>query len=339
MKIEIQNFIDKIIKSSRVTDREGLCVIQGKLAWSVSVHLNLLNDDGNVFDAFFLAAILALKNTRLPEVSLSKNSIKINTEKVKYLNVHHLPICTTFYFISDSKAKPQPGDDDAELPAILDASSQEEKLCSARLSIVLNAYGDLCGMTTLGALEIGADRADEEDLEEEENPDAMMALIEKGYDMEELMGYLDEAQKVTKNVTKIVREQWQKRGEGYGMLEMELAGKAKGAKGARKGASSQDFISKINQEMEENRRLHPTSEDDAEMQRYEKEEEYDDKLIQMIHDSHDRKVADQRLAIRGQSEGAQRGSKARDERMRGRDRDEEEAAAASKRRAEREREE
>jgi len=73
MKIEIQNFIDKIVKSSRVTDREGLCIIQGKLAWSVTVTLNLLNDDGNVFDAFFLAAMLALKNTRMPEVSISKN--------------------------------------------------------------------------------------------------------------------------------------------------------------------------------------------------------------------------------------------------------------------------
>ena len=75
MKIEIQNFIDKIIKSSRVTDREGLCIIQGKLVWSVSVNLTLLNDDGNVFDAFFLSAILALKNTRMPEVSIYKNQI------------------------------------------------------------------------------------------------------------------------------------------------------------------------------------------------------------------------------------------------------------------------
>ena len=40
---------------------------------SRSVTLNLLNDDGNVFDAFFLAAMLALKNTRMPEVSISKN--------------------------------------------------------------------------------------------------------------------------------------------------------------------------------------------------------------------------------------------------------------------------
>ena len=70
MKIEISNFIDKVLKSSRATDREGLCIIQGKLAWSLTVELQLVNDDGNLVDAFFLAAILALKNTRLPEVTM-----------------------------------------------------------------------------------------------------------------------------------------------------------------------------------------------------------------------------------------------------------------------------
>jgi len=46
--------------------------------WSVTVNLYLLNDDGNSFDAFFLAAIMALKNTRLPEVSMTRDKLKIN---------------------------------------------------------------------------------------------------------------------------------------------------------------------------------------------------------------------------------------------------------------------
>jgi exosome complex RNA-binding protein Rrp42 (RNase PH superfamily) len=73
MKIEIQSFIEKITRNSRATDKEGLCIISGKLVWSITVQLNLINDDGNSFDAFFLAAILALKNTRLPEVTLTRN--------------------------------------------------------------------------------------------------------------------------------------------------------------------------------------------------------------------------------------------------------------------------
>ena len=140
-KIEIQNFIEKITRSSRATDKEGLCIIQGKLVWSVTVTLQLLNDDGNTFDAFFLAAILALKNTRLPEVSLKKDKIIINDAKLKYMNVHHMPIPTTFYFLKDMAEKP-----------IVDASSKEERLCVSRLSIVMNSYEDICGMATLGSL-------------------------------------------------------------------------------------------------------------------------------------------------------------------------------------------
>lgn len=78
MRVEISNFIDKVIRSSRATDSEGLCIIQGKLAWSLTVELQLVNDDGNLMDAFFLAAVLALKNTRLPEVSLKNDQVIIS---------------------------------------------------------------------------------------------------------------------------------------------------------------------------------------------------------------------------------------------------------------------
>ena len=101
MRIAIASFIEKVIRSSRATDAEGLCIIQGKLAWSLSVELQLVNDDGNLMDAFFLAAVLALKNTRLPEVSMKKDQLKISNDPTKqhYINVHHIPVCTTFYYI------------------------------------------------------------------------------------------------------------------------------------------------------------------------------------------------------------------------------------------------
>jgi len=55
------------------------------------------------------------------------------------------------------------------LRPIVDVNSTEEKLCQSRLSIVLNSYGDLCGMTTLGALEIGGKMANSEESEEAES--------------------------------------------------------------------------------------------------------------------------------------------------------------------------
>jgi exosome complex component RRP45 len=140
LRFDIAQFIDKVAKSSRATDRESLCIVQGKLVWSVQVDLFLLNDDGNLVDAFFLASILALLNTRLPEVAISRDSIKINNDKLKPLNVHHLPVCTSFYFVDTTP--------------IVDPTAKEEKIASARLSICMNIFEDLCGMTTLGSLEI-----------------------------------------------------------------------------------------------------------------------------------------------------------------------------------------
>jgi exosome complex RNA-binding protein Rrp42 (RNase PH superfamily) len=145
MRIELQNFLDKVVRNSRASDKEGLCIIQGKLVWSVNVNLYLLNDDGNSFDALFLAAILALKNTRVPEVSLYRDKIKIDDSKLKYLNVHHLPVPTSFYFIRGF----------SEIP-IVDPTTKEEKLSDSRLSIVVNSYEDICGITSLGSLNLGA---------------------------------------------------------------------------------------------------------------------------------------------------------------------------------------
>ena len=134
MRIEISSFIDKVLKQSRATDREGLCIVQGKLAWSLSVELQLINDDGNLIDAFFLAAVLALKNTRLPEVSMKGDQIRVSNTKSNYINVHHLPVSTTFYFIPR-----------VDFP-IVDACAKEERLATARLSICMNVFEDVCGM-------------------------------------------------------------------------------------------------------------------------------------------------------------------------------------------------
>jgi exosome complex component RRP45 len=130
MRVDISRFIDKVLKSSRAIDRESLCIVQGRLVWSVQVDLFLLNEDGNLMDACFLATVLSLKNTRLPEVTIRKDRIRINEEKVKYLNVHHIPVCTTFYFIEGLEKY------------IVDANAKEEKLSSARLSICMNLWNE-----------------------------------------------------------------------------------------------------------------------------------------------------------------------------------------------------
>jgi exosome complex component RRP45 len=135
--------IYKILKQSRAVDKEGLCIVSGRIVWSVQINIFLLNEDGNLMDACFLLTILALMNTKVPEVAVSKDKIKVDYEKVRYLNVHHVPVCSTFYYLED-----------VEKP-VIDANGKEEKLAIAKLSIVTNIFSDLCGMTTFGCLEVG----------------------------------------------------------------------------------------------------------------------------------------------------------------------------------------
>jgi exosome complex component RRP45 len=228
MKVEIQSFIEKITRNSRATDKEGLCIISGKLVWSITVQLNLINDDGNSFDAFFLAAILALKNTRLPEVTLVRNKLMINDDKLKYLNVHHIPVSTTFYFMQDLPEVP-----------ILDVNGKEERLCKSRLSIAMNAYEDICGMSTLGALNLGGN----EESEDLHLPNMnQMALFK----------CMETALKKTKIITQLVRASWDSKDKNFGLLEIAK-------KPLRPDAKSQkQFIERLNEELEQNRKSHPS---------------------------------------------------------------------------------
>jgi len=86
--------------------------------------------------------------------------------------VHHLPICTTFYFIPKVD---QP---------IVDACAKEERLATARLSICMNMFEDVCGMQTLGQMDI---------------------------DPLQLLECTRDSLQITKTTTKIVRQAWEQR--------------------------------------------------------------------------------------------------------------------------------
>ena len=186
MRIDISRFIDKVLKSSRAIDRESLCIVQGRLVWNLQVDLYVLNEDGNLVDACFLAAVACLMNTKLPEVTLAGPSkIRINDQKVRNLNVHHIPVCTSFYFIDGvSSTKP-----------IVDATAKEEKLSKSRLSICMNIFEDLCGMTTLGSLEV--------------SPKTLLACT-------------DQAIHLTKDITRRLREAYSTR-SSLSLLDFSLS--------------------------------------------------------------------------------------------------------------------
>ncbi|HJO42776.1 MAG TPA: hypothetical protein QF508_05160 [Candidatus Thalassarchaeaceae archaeon] len=64
--IELGRVVDRGIRESGCINTEDLCIIPGEKAWQVILDLFAISDDGNLFDAFALAAIAALKSATVP---------------------------------------------------------------------------------------------------------------------------------------------------------------------------------------------------------------------------------------------------------------------------------
>ena len=64
--IELGRVVDRGIRESGCIDVDDLCIIPGEKAWQVILDLHAISDDGNLFDAFALAGIAALRNATIP---------------------------------------------------------------------------------------------------------------------------------------------------------------------------------------------------------------------------------------------------------------------------------
>ena len=64
--IEMGRVVDRGIRESGCIDTSGLCILPGEKAWQVILDLFAISDDGNMFDAFALAAIAALRTATVP---------------------------------------------------------------------------------------------------------------------------------------------------------------------------------------------------------------------------------------------------------------------------------
>ncbi len=128
--IELSRVVDRGVRESKAIDFKKLCIKKGEKVWIGFVDIYILNYDGNLFDACSLAAISALKNSKLPKIDLEYNIIK--KEYSKPIDLKYLPIMTTFYKIGST--------------IVLDPILAEEKASTARLSISCSDENTLCAM-------------------------------------------------------------------------------------------------------------------------------------------------------------------------------------------------
>ncbi|XP_010266625.1 PREDICTED: exosome complex component RRP45B-like [Nelumbo nucifera] len=142
--VELGRIIDRGLRESRAIDTESLCVLAGKLVWSIRVDLHILDNGGNLVDAANIAALAALLTFRRPECTLGGEDgqeVIIHPPEVKEplpLTIHHLPIAVTFAFFGDGNT------------VVIDPTHNEEAVMGGRMTATLNTNGDVCAVQKAG---------------------------------------------------------------------------------------------------------------------------------------------------------------------------------------------
>ncbi|MCB9359466.1 exosome complex protein Rrp42 [Candidatus Woesearchaeota archaeon] len=132
--IELARVTDRGIRESKAIDTKRLCIEEGKHAWGVIVDICPINAAGNLFDAASIAALAALKNTKLPETDKIDDRLIVNYKKKtdESLPLTKLPIAITINKIEGF--------------LLVDPTSAEEKAVDTRLTVASMDNGELCAL-------------------------------------------------------------------------------------------------------------------------------------------------------------------------------------------------
>lgn len=158
--IEMGRVIDRGIRESGFIDFKKLCIEEGEKAWQVFVDIYAVNDDGNVFDAAALAALIALGHAKMPVYDKEQDKIEHElSEESLPLDEKAMSFNLTLHKIGEE--------------IVVDPSMDEEVVSEYRLSV---AIGDGDGKARITALQKGKEGAiGTEDMEK------ILKLVEDKY--------------------------------------------------------------------------------------------------------------------------------------------------------------
>lgn len=118
--IELARVVDRGIRESKFINLEKLCIKEGEKVYGTFVDIHILNNDGNLIDASFLASIFALKNTKIPKYDMEKDEI-IRGEYIGNLEVNNFPVMITICEFNGNY--------------LIDPNYDEEKLIENKISV------------------------------------------------------------------------------------------------------------------------------------------------------------------------------------------------------------
>ena len=135
--IELSRVVDRGIRESLVIDTKKLCLKKGESVWMVFIDIYPINDAGNLFDASAIAAIAALRDTKIPV--LKDNKVDYKKKGTKSLPLSGLPLECTVHMIGNKM--------------LIDPTYEEEEISEARLTVA-TIDKNLCAMQKGGSREL-----------------------------------------------------------------------------------------------------------------------------------------------------------------------------------------
>jgi len=127
--IELARVVDRGVRESEMIDVASLVIKEGKWVYSVFVDVNILNADGNLFDATSYAVVSALLTAKMPRFVLEGDVVKDTGERVP-LPVSKIPVSVTIASINNT--------------LVLDPTEEEEAVMDARITLDTEDGGNLC---------------------------------------------------------------------------------------------------------------------------------------------------------------------------------------------------
>ncbi|MEM3538150.1 MAG: exosome complex protein Rrp42 [Nitrososphaerales archaeon] len=128
--IELARVVDRGVRESHMIDLSKLALIPGRKVYAVFVDVNVLNTDGNLFDASSYATVASLITSKMPKFYVDENGQIRQSNEIIPLPINGIPISITMARIGDT--------------LIVDPTSEEEAVMDARITFVVDEDGNLC---------------------------------------------------------------------------------------------------------------------------------------------------------------------------------------------------
>lgn len=127
--IELARVVDRGVRESEMIDMSTLVIKEGKWVYAVFADVNVLNVDGNLFDATSYAVVSALLTAKMPKFVMDGDSVK-NTGEMSPLPVEKIPVSLTMASIGNT--------------LVADPTSEEEAVMDARITLTTDGQGHIC---------------------------------------------------------------------------------------------------------------------------------------------------------------------------------------------------